>query len=683
LNLPQNVNSFEQRQILDALPVLVFLESEGSIVFANAEARQMLGETAQNWTPRPVEDVLWGLLPGTAEPQTLLQGTRSGSPFHATMPAANGRLIPVEGTYSPTGSGQREAIIIAHPGGRERAPKTRLMEDVLSSLPEAVAIEHGGHILYSNPAFTRMFGYTADEAGGGSLRHMIVPETRLNEHFMQLKAVDEQGRAVAETVRTGKSGELLDVSLQISPLLVDGTKVGYVYSFRDIGERRETEARLEHDAMHDVLTGLPNRALFQDRLTLAMSRRARRPEQSCGVIYIDLDHFKELNDALGHAAGDVLLKAVAERLVSALRPHDSAARLGGDEFAILVDTIASTAELETVGRRVLAELSRPYEVFGHMVQSGASIGAALCVPDHTAPEMLIRDADYAMYRAKQAGGSSLEIFDRHLEVCVNNQQERERELRLILDQRLYEFWYEPVYRLMDGTLLGFEATLCWRRPGGEVENFRDLMLVAEETGLSSTLTREMLDLACRQLREWSEQLPRNNFFLSMNLTVRQFQQTDLIAQLNRALAASGADPARLVLEVPESAVNADPDSAVAVLQRMADCGVSVAMDDFGSSLAPLNLLLRLPFGILKLDRKLTVSASAPARQQLLLETLVHFGRSFGLQVVAQGIDAHDQLDTLLQLGCTAGQGLMLSAPLNAAQALALAQLLSGQINRPQ
>ncbi len=177
-----NTNPDAQREVLDGLPVLVFLERAGKIVFANAEARQMLGLVEGEWIARPVEDVLWGLFPGTAEPQTLLTGTRHGSPFHATLPAPNGRLVPVEGTYSISNAQLREAVIVAHPSEKERAPKSRLMEDVLSSLPEAVAIEHQNHVLYTNPAFTRMFGYTAEEAGGGSLRELIVPETRLNEN---------------------------------------------------------------------------------------------------------------------------------------------------------------------------------------------------------------------------------------------------------------------------------------------------------------------------------------------------------------------------------------------------------------------------------------------------------------------------------------------------------------------
>ena len=673
LILPENADSSRQQEILDALPVLVFLERAGKIVFANAEARQMLGLTEGEWVQRPVEDVLWGLFPGTAEPQTLLTGTRNGSPFHATVPAKSGELLPVEGTYSILDAELREAVIVAHPGGRERAPKSQLMEDVLASIPEAVAIVHGSHILYTNPAFTRMFGYTAEEAGGGSLRDLVVPETRLNEQATLEKAVDEQGRALVETVRTNKSGELVDVSLHCAPLLVAGARVGYVYTFRDIGDRRQAEKSLAHDAMHDVLTGLPNRALFLDRLNLALARRARRTNQSCGVLFLDLDRFKEINDALGHAAGDVLLIAVAERMLTALRPQDSAARLGGDEFAILVEGILNAGDMETVSKRILVEMARPFEIFGHQIEVRASIGAAMAGPDHTSSDLLVRDADFAMYRAKQSGGGRYEIFDKYLEVVVTTQQERERELRYRLDKRLLEFLYLPIFRLRDGRLEGFECQLRWRRADGSADSYDDLLAVAEETGLSVTLGRETMEAACWQLRSWRGAMPQVDFSLAVNLTRRQFYDPDLVSQLQRTLSASGADASRLSFEVSESTLNESPDAAVAILQRLVDCNVRVAMDDFGSSLAPLNHLVRLPLDMVKLDAKLTAGATSTGRQQAVLDSLLRLGRTLGVQVVAQGIETPEQLRALGRMGCEMGQGSLFSPALEAAQARKLAE----------
>ena len=673
LILPGNSDSSKQQEILDALPVLVFLEQAGQIVFANAEARRMLGLTEGEWVPRPVEDVLWGLYPGTAEPQTLLTGTGKGSPFHATMPAKHGKLTPVEGTYSILDADQREAVIVAHPGGRERAPKSELLNDVLASIPEAVAIEHGNHILYTNPAFTKMFGFSSEEAGGGSLRELIVPETRLNEQITLEKAVDEQGRALVETMRVNKAGEQVDVSLHCAPLLVNGASVGYVYTFRDIGDRVEAEKSLQHDAMHDVLTGLPNRALFMDRLGLSLARRIRRPNQSCGVLFIDLDRFKEINDVLGHAAGDVVLIAAAARLHAVLRPHDSAARLGGDEFAVLVENILAVGDLEAVAKRVQAEMERPFDIFGHPVQAGASIGAAMAGPDHTSSDELVRDADFAMYRAKQSGGRRYEVFDKHLEVVVTSQQERERELRYRLDKRLLEFMYQPVFRLRDGRLEGFECQLRWRRADGSVDSFGDLLAVAEETGLSITLGRETMEAACWQLRNWHNTLPHVDISLAVKLTPRQFYNPDLVVQLQRTLSASGADASHLMFEVPESALNQSPDAAVAILQRLVDCNVRVAMDDFGSTLAPLNHLVRLPLDMVKLDAKLTAAATSAGRQQAVLESLLRLGLTMGLAVVAKGIETPEQLRALARMGCELGQGPLFSPALEAAQALKMAE----------
>ena len=236
MNLPENSDSAQQREILDGLPVLVFLERDGRVVFANLQARQMLGLTDVEWVARPVVDVLWGLVPIPNEPQILPLESKPGNPFRATLPGRNGRLVPVEGIYNILNAELREAVIVAHPSGRERAPKSRLMEDVLASIPEAVVIVHDNHVLYTNPAFTRMFGYTAEEAGGGSLRELIVPEARLVEHLTLAKNVDEQGSAAAETVRLNKYGELVDVSLQMAPLMVDGAQVGHVFTFREAGE---------------------------------------------------------------------------------------------------------------------------------------------------------------------------------------------------------------------------------------------------------------------------------------------------------------------------------------------------------------------------------------------------------------------------------------------------------------
>jgi Amt family ammonium transporter len=671
LNLPENANSVQQREILDALPVLVFLERAGQIVFANVAARRVMGLSESEWVQRPVEEVVWGLFPSGAEPQTLLTGTAGGSQFHATL-ACKGGMTPLEGTYSILDPDLREGIIVAHLAMRDRSAKPRLMEDVLASIPEAVAIVHTGRVLYTNPAFTQMFGFAPEEVSGGNLRDFIVPETRQHENAMLNKMLNDQGRICVETVRMTKNGELMDVAMQIAPLMVNGGVSGHVLTYRDIGERKQVEAKLQHDAMHDVLTGLPNRALFYDRLQLALSRRTRRRDQGCGVLFLDLDGFKKVNDTLGHAAGDMLLIAVAQKLKAVLRPQDTAARFGGDEFGVLVENITSTADIDTIAQRLLTELDRPFDVLGHRVRAVASIGAAIAGQEHDSPDLLIRDADFAMYRAKQEGGHRCEIFDRQMKLHVTFQQERERELRSVLSKREFELWYQPIFRLATGRVEGFEALLRWRRADGSIDSFRDLLPVAEDTGLSISIGRDTIEIAARQLQNWMTTIPGNSLLMSINITQRQFYHEDMIGQLRKVLDSTKADPSRLMFEVSEATINENPDRALAVFQRMVDCGVRVAIDNFGSNLAPLNHLVRLPIDVVKLDPKLTLATTSGGRQLALVESLIHVSKSVGVQLLAQGIETHEQLRVWQELGCEMGQGFLLAHALEPARAHSLA-----------
>ena len=671
VNLPQNWDSFDQQDILDGLPALIFLERAGRIVFANAEARHLSGWAEDAWVSRPVEEVLWGLFPGTAEPQTALTGGRTSSPFHATLAARGGRLLPVEGTYCLVDSEPGNAVIVAQPVGRERTPRPRLMEDVLASIPEAVVILRGSRVLYTNAAFTRMFGYTAEEVSGGDLRDFIVPETRLHEHAMLEKAMGDSSRAVLETVRLTKSGQLVDVALQVSPLLVGGERAGYVLTYRDIGERKDVEAKLQHDAMHDAVTGLPNRALFHDRVTLALARRIRRRD-GCGILSMDLDNFEAVQGTLGPAAGEMVLVAVADRLRTCIRPQDTAARLGGDTFGILLENVLNTFDMEVVAKRILHEMNRPFEILGHSFPMRISIGIAMAGTDDVTAESLLRDADMALYHARQAGGHRYEIFDRQMGVQTNLLHERERDLRRALSERTFELWYEPIFRLGTGELDSFESMLRFRRADGSIDTFNDLLPAAEETGLSISIGREALENVCRQLRNWSETIPGNVLALTVNLTHRQFYHEDMATHLKRTLAQTKADPSRLVLEIPEAAVNERPDAALAIVQRIADCGVRVALDYFGSTLGAINHLLRLPINQVKLDPQLSSAAVKTGSQFALLESVIRIGQAAGVQLVAQGVESQEQLNALRRMGCELGQGPLFSDAIDSVEALATA-----------
>jgi Amt family ammonium transporter len=548
-----------------------------------------------------------------------------------------------------------------------------LAEDVLASIAEAVAVVRGARLVYLNAAFTRIFGYTAEELGDGDIREFLVPAEHKQEIARVEREVKQSGFASLDTVRKHKNGTLVDVAIEARPLVVSGEPDGLVLTFRDISQRKQVEAKLQHDALHDPLTGLPNRALFLDRLIQALGHRSRRRGQNCGVLFLDLDRFKEINDSLGHAVGDELLIAVAQRLREALRPQDTAARLGGDEFAILVENIVSVSDIGIVAGRVLGAMGREFELSGRSIRASASIGVAIAGPEHIAPEMLIRDADFAMYRAKQGGGGRFEIFDKRLEVHTANLQERELELRHALETRQFELWYQPIRRLRSGKLEGFESQLCWRNRDGLVACFSDLLPVAEETGLSISLGRETLEAVAKQLRSWTDALPRAALSLTINLTQRQFYHPDLISQVKKTLAASGADPARLLFEVGETALSENPDAAFAILERLLDCNLRLAVDDFGVGLEPLSFLTRLPIDVLKLAPRLTLAATQAGRQVAVLESLIHLGGKLGVQVVAQGIETQAQVKALIRLGCELGQGPLFSPAVDSSQAQKLAE----------
>jgi EAL domain-containing protein (putative c-di-GMP-specific phosphodiesterase class I) len=303
------------------------------------------------------------------------------------------------------------------------------------------------------------------------------------------------------------------------------------------------------------------------------------------------------------------------------------------------------------------------------------MGVAIAGPIHTASELLLRDATFALTRAKLAGGGCCEVFDKQLEMPFKKcHRDPERELRRVLDKRQYEVWYQPIYQLNSGKLEGFESLLRLRRPDGSVDSFLELLGVAEDTGLSITLGRETMDTVCRQLRSWSEDVSQQDLTLTLNLSERQFFHPEMVPQLKKVLAVNAVDPSQLLFEVTESTLNQNPDASATILERMAECKVRLAVDNFGSRLAPLNHLAQLPIDAVKLSPKLIAAATSTGRQAAVLESLINLGQALGVQVIAQGIETQEQLDALNRMGCELGQGHLFSYALEPARATMLAGL---------
>ncbi len=547
-------------------------------------------------------------------------------------------------------------------GHRER--RSRLIEGVLEALPDAIAVTRGNLVTYVNQEFTRIFGYTAEEVHGRDLAALVVPQSRLHETSVLQQALEIEGRVAMDTVRRTKSGELVDVALTAVPYVEDDAATGMCLTYRDIRDRKQRDDRLQHFALHDPLTNLPNRALFVDRLKLAMARRERRREQGCGVMFLDLDKFKEINDSFGHAAGDAVLIEMASRLCSAIRPEDTASRLSGDEFAILLEHVRSISDMSVVAERITAVMSRPFQVAGRTLDVTASIGVALCGKDHGVPEQLLRDADFAMYRAKQNGGGRYEIFDRTMKVVISHQRERERELRQVLARREYALWYQPYFRLSTGILEGFECLLRWGRQDGSYDSFRELLALAEGAGLAISIHRETMAESCGQLHSWLRDRPGAEFNLCINVSGRQFYHPEIVSMVASAVAQADIDPARLMLEIPETVLSESPDTAVAIVGRLADIGVRIALDNFGSGWAPINFLAQLPISLVKIDPRLTAAAVTGGPEAAVLESLLHLGKRLAVPMVAQRVEQPGELAFLRRIGCEFVQGFLFSPAVN-------------------
>jgi diguanylate cyclase (GGDEF)-like protein len=440
-----------------------------------------------------------------------------------------------------------------------------------------------------------------------------------------------------------------------------------------VSTRALTElADLRHDALHDALTGLPNRALFLDRLDLSV-RRARRQAVGfcCAVLFLDLDRFKLVNDSLGHLVGDRLLMAVAKRLEAALRPGDTVARIGGDEFTLLLDDVGDVHGASIVAERVLESLSAPFVVDGRELYASASIGIALVTAD-AAPQDVVRDADVAMYRAKAQGGARHAVFDQAMHDRVMARLELEAGLRRALERDELRVLYQPVIQTATGQISGFEALCRWTDPGGHAIEPREFVAIADETGLILPLGRFVLTEACRQLATWRRHPRGKTLSVSVNVSGRQLADPGFVQVVTDALYDARLDPRGLRLEVSESSMMDDPEATRRVLGRLFDeHSVSARIDDFGLGASSLRQLHRFPGDAVKLDRTFVLPMLEDAAAHDIVKAIVALAHNLGMEVIAEGVETQEHLDRLKLLGCEYAQGFYIAGPLDAGAATAL------------
>jgi diguanylate cyclase (GGDEF)-like protein len=448
----------------------------------------------------------------------------------------------------------------------------------------------------------------------------------------------------------------------------------------DITERKRAEEQLLHDAFHDGLTGLPNRALFTDRLDRALERAKRRDDFTVAILFLDLDRFKVVNDSLGHMTGDQLLIGVARRLESSMRRVDTVARLGGDEFVVLLEDIEDISQATQSAERIQAQLKEAFNLDENEVFTSASIGIAVSTTEYSRAEDIIRDADIAMYRAKSMGKARYELFDEAMHGRAVELLRLETDLRKAVDREEFRLYYQPIVSLESGDIVGFEALIRWLHPARGLTYPAAFLPLAEETGLSVVMGNWILREACKQLKAWQiGPASGHDLWVSVNLSSRQLLQPDLTKVVAQTLAEAQVVPSSLQLEVTEGIIMDEPEAATAVLLSLRALGVRLPIDDFGTGYSSLAYLHRFPISSLKIDKSFVKNVDSGGEDEVIVRTIVNLAHNLAMDVIAEGVETEEQLESLKALGCEFGQGFLFSKAVPAKEATAL---LEGKVAVP-
>jgi PAS domain S-box-containing protein len=575
---------------------------------------------------------------------------------------------------------------------RALAERDQLFQLITENAADLIAVvDTQGRRLYNSPAYQRVLGYTEEELKSPSLDQIHPDDQQRVMEAGQKAHTTGRGERLEYRIRH-KDGSWRVLESTASAVKNNkGETTKLVIVNRDITQRKRAEELLAHNAFHDTLTTLPNRALFVDRLDHALTLAKRHSDYKFAVFIIDVDEFKVFNDSLGHANGDQLLIEISKRLTTSLRnidtisrsnitkrrevpkPDDTLARLGGDEFTVLLDDIRNPSDAIRVAQRIQEKWDAPFIINGQEVVVTISVGIALSDVAYSSADDLLRDAEIAMYRAKQSGKGSFEIFDPNKHASAFQRLKLETDIRKGLEQGEFKVFYQPIVSLKNGRIIGFEALSRWQRPTGIVPP-NDFIAVADESGLIIPMNRQLMQDAARQLKSWQEQFPSDpNLYMSVNITSKQFALPNLSSEIAQIVEKAGLKPQDFQLEITETITMTDPIHALTLLTQLREFGFRISIDDFGTGYSSLSRLQRFPADSLKIDRAFISKMDTDADSEQIVKLIVTLGHQLRMKVVGEGTETEDHVNRLKNMDCEMAQGYFFSKPVDDQ---AISQLLS-------
>ena len=671
------------RNLYEKTPVMMHsVDVEGRLLAVNDEWLRALGYRRSDVIGRRSQEFLTEESQRLAVTSIVPEFMRRGSVFDVDyqMVASDGRIIDVllSAIWETDASGQRtrSMTVIKDVTEQKRlaaalSAEQERIEVTLHSIGDGVVTtDDRGRIAYLNPVAERLVGWRLVDARARAFDevvHLIDQSTNLplRNPVERWKEADGMSTLPSHSVLRDRHGTETGVQDTVAPLIGrNGRLLGVVMVFRDVTESRALSQKLIYQAHHDALTDLPNRVLFQDRVDRAC-QFGHRHRGRFAVVFMDLDHFKHVNDSLGHAAGDDLLKIVAQRLLATLRGSDTVCRLGGDEFVMLLTDVSSSEAAGHVATKILRAVAVPSVLHGTEVNVGMSLGIAMFPDDGEDPETLMKHADAAMYRSKRGGRNRFEFFSRAVDQAASVRLRLEADMRRGLAEGQFVAHFQPIVDAATGQPVALEALARWMRPGAAAQNPAVFIPVAEESGLIVALGESMLRQACAQLSLWRG-TALGAITMSVNVSPVQFAQANFIERVAQILADTGVSGTQLEFEITESTLMHDPEATLGLLRRIKAMGIRIAVDDFGTGYSSLSHLKRFPVDTVKVDRTFVRDLETDPDDRELIKAIVVMSRSLRLRVVAEGVETEAQAELLAAMDCTALQGFLYARPADAA-----------------